>query len=67
MLGEALPANGPRTDYMRGELRDDRVLVAAIQDSSMLRTLARANCLVIRAPHAPEAAAGDMVDILDLA
>ncbi len=67
MLGEALPANGPRTDYMRGELRDGRVLVAAIQDSSMLRTLARANCLVIRAPHAPEAAAGDMVDILDLA
>ncbi|WP_109806735.1 gephyrin-like molybdotransferase Glp [Sphingosinithalassobacter portus] len=67
MLGEALPANGPRTDYMRGELRDGRVRVAAIQDSSMLRTLARANCLVLRAPHAPEAAPGDMVDILDLA
>ncbi len=63
-LGEPLPANGPRQDYMRAELADGVVRVAAIQDSSMLRTLARSNCLLLRAPHAPAAAAGDSAEIL---
>lgn len=66
-LGEPLPANGERTDYLRGRRIDGRIHVAAIQDSSMLRTLARAHCLVLRDPHAPAAAAGDSVQILDLA
>ena len=66
-LGEPLPANGERTDYLRGRRIDGRVHVAAIQDSSMLRTLARADCLVLRDPHAPAAASGDSVQILDLA
>lgn len=66
-LGEPLPANGERTDYLRGRRIDGRVHVAAIQDSSMLRTLARADCLVLREPHAPAAVAGDSVQILDLA
>ena len=66
-LGEPLPANGARTDYLRGMLRDGRVHVAAIQDSSMLRTLARSTCLVVREPHAPAAAAGDSADILMIA
>ena len=63
-LGEPLPANGPRQDYPRAELRDGLVRVAAIQDSSMLRTLARSNCLLVRAPNAPAAAAGDSAEIL---
>lgn len=63
-LAEPLPANGERTDYLRASLRDGGVHVAAIQDSSMLRTLARANCLVVRPPHAPAAAAGDSAEIL---
>jgi len=67
MLGEALPANGERTDYIRAEQRDGRVYAAAIQDSSMLATLARATCLVVRAPHAPSAAAGDLAEILTIA
>lgn len=63
-LGEALPANGPRADYLRAAHRDGRVVAAAIQDSSMLRTLARADCLIIRPPHAPAAQTGDSVEIL---
>ncbi|QIG80433.1 molybdopterin molybdotransferase MoeA [Stakelama tenebrarum] len=67
VLGEPLAANGPRTDYMRAQLVDGRVHVADTQDSSMLRTLARADCLVVRPPHAPEAAEGETVTILGLA
>ena len=66
-LGEPLPANGPRTDYVRAELRDGLLYVATIQDSSMLATLARATCLVVRAPHAPAMAAGESADILVIA
>ncbi|NJR78341.1 molybdopterin molybdotransferase MoeA [Sphingomonas corticis] len=67
LLGEDLPANGPRTDYLRGAVIDGRVRVAAIQDSSMLMTLARSTCLVVRAPHAPAARAGDSAEILMIA
>lgn len=67
ILDEPLPANGPRTDFMRGRVVDGRVTVAAIQDSSMLRALARSNCLVVRDPHAPLAAPGDTVTILPIA
>jgi molybdopterin molybdotransferase len=67
LLGEALPANGPRTDYMRAALRDGHAYVAAIQDSSMLLTLARAQCLVVRRPHDPPRAAGDSAEILMIA
>lgn len=63
-LGDPLPANGPRADYLRAAHRDGRLVAAAIQDSSMLRTLARADCLIIRPPHAPPARSGDSVEIL---
>lgn len=66
-LGEPLSANGERTDYLRGELQDGRVHAATTQDSSMLRTLARATCLIVRPPHAPAAAEGELVEILPLA
>ncbi|MDT8757627.1 molybdopterin molybdotransferase MoeA [Sphingomonas psychrotolerans] len=66
-LGEALPQNGERTDYLRAETRDGRIFVSLLQDSSMLQTLARATCLVLREPHAPAAKIGDSVEILDLA
>ncbi len=66
-LGEDLPANGPRTDYLRAELRRGRAYASTIQDSSMLGTLARAGCLIIREPHAPPARAGETVEILPLA
>ncbi|MGN5373945.1 molybdopterin molybdotransferase MoeA [Sphingomonas hankookensis] len=66
-LAHALPANGPRQDYLRAMLIDGQVSTAAIQDSSMLRTLARSDCLIVRAPHAPVADAGDSAEILQLA
>ncbi|MEG3086549.1 molybdopterin molybdotransferase MoeA [Sphingomonas sp. PB4P5] len=66
-LGEPLPANDHRTDYLRGELRDDKAFASTIQDSSMLRTLARATCLIVRPPHAPAAQIGDSAEILILA
>ena len=51
MLGAPLPANDMRQDYLRGETREGRIYPAAKQDSSLLRTLARADCLIVRAPH----------------
>lgn len=66
-LGEPLPANGPRTDYMRAALVNGRAVAFGVQDSSMLRTLARADCLIFRAPGAPAAETGDSVEILPLA
>jgi len=67
ILGEPLKVNDHRTDYLRAATRDGRVFAAAIQDSSMLRTLARADCLIVREPHAPAAAPGDEIEILPIA
>jgi molybdopterin molybdotransferase len=36
------------------------------QDSSLTAILARANCLIVRDPHAPAAATGDSVRILPI-
>ena len=66
-LGAQLPANDHREDYLRAETRDGRVHAATRQDSSMLQTLAHADCLIRRAPGAPAAAAGDSVEILTIA
>ncbi|MER9299535.1 molybdopterin molybdotransferase MoeA [Mesorhizobium sp. M0621] len=69
-LGAAMPANDLRQDYVRAVVReDDGALVATpfgIQDSSMLRMLADANGLIVRAPFAPAAAAGDACSVLML-
>ncbi|MBZ9794414.1 gephyrin-like molybdotransferase Glp [Mesorhizobium sp. ES1-4] len=69
-LGTAMPANDQRQDYVRAVVReDDGGLVATpfgIQDSSMLRLLADANGLVVRAPFAPASVAGDACSILML-
>jgi molybdopterin molybdotransferase len=63
ILGCDLPANDERADYMRAKLsQTDEGLVALPfprQDSSMLATLARADALLLREPHAPSARAGD--------
>ncbi len=71
ILGAALPANDGRQDYMRAtlsEAADGRRIATAFgtQDSSMQRTLRDADCLIIRAPHAPVAAAGCQVLVLPL-
>lgn len=71
VLGKALRANDSRQDYLRATLRPGEagLLVATpyeIQDSSLLRILAQAQCLVVREPHAPPAAAGDLCRIIRL-
>ncbi len=71
VLGCDMPANDERADYLRAALAAgaDGVPVATpfpIQDSSMLAPLARADCLVIRDPHAPAASAGAACSMLRL-
>ena len=71
ILGCDLAANDERQDYLRSRLEtgENGALVATpseIQDSSMFATLAHADCLVVRVPHAPPAKAGEAVTILPL-
>ena len=68
-LGEDLRENDRRQDYLRAKLStDDNGQSIATpfgkQDSSMLSRLAQADCLIVRPPHAPAAAAGDTVDAI---
>ena len=70
-LAEALDENDERQDYLRGTLYNDgngglRVAIFSRQDSSMLATLARADCLIVRPPHAPAAKAGEIVEIMPI-
>ncbi len=67
LLGAPLPANGPRADYLRAAIVDGRAVAPPLQDSAMLRTLAAADCLILRAPGAPAANPGDSVEILSIA
>jgi molybdopterin molybdotransferase len=71
LLGSDLAANDQREDYLRARLeeRADGSLIATPvnrQDSSLLANLAAAQALVIRAPFAPAAKAGEPCEILRL-
>jgi len=71
-LGCDLPANDERADYLRATLAPGPngmpvATPAPVQDSSMLTRLARADCLLIREPHAPAAKAGEPCSIITLA
>jgi molybdopterin molybdotransferase len=61
-----LDANGERAHYMRAARGNGGVRPLADQDSSLMRLFAEADCLLIRAPHAPAAAAGELAPMLDL-
>ena len=67
VLGGSLPANDRRADFLRASLRpgDPPVAIpAAVQDSSMLATLAHSDALILRAPFAPALNAGSEVEVL---
>ena len=69
-LGAALPKNDRRQDYLRSRLARaaDGVLEVfpfEVQDSSMMRLLSDADCLVVRPPNAPAIAAGATVPIVE--
>jgi molybdopterin molybdotransferase len=71
VLASPLPANDWREDYLRGTLtfRDDAPPLAAPfprQDSSMMRMLAGAECLIVRPAEDPAKAAGDPCRIIRL-
>jgi len=70
MLADAIESNGPREHYMRAVLSGAgpaaRVRVFEDQDSGRLAMLARANALVVRAPHAPALPAGSAVELIAL-
>lgn len=70
-LGAAVRANDQRADHLRARVeRTPDGLVATPfgpQDSARLADFARADALVLRAPHAPAAEAGDPVELLLLA
>ncbi|WP_434051748.1 MAG: molybdopterin molybdotransferase MoeA [Roseibium sp.] len=71
ILGEDIPENDRRQDYVRSTLHEDtdgRLVATPFskQDSSMLALLARSGALIVRPPHAPALKAGSMVDVLVL-
>ena len=68
-LSSPLPENDNREDYLRAtiEYREDGTVWTRPfkrQDSSMLTSLAKAQCLIIRGPHAPKADAGQTVEVM---
>src|SRR6516164_9121763 len=68
-LATPLAKNDRRQDYLRSRLAHaaDGVLEVfpfEAQDSSMMRLLAAADCLVVRPPHAPAVAAGTILPII---
>jgi molybdopterin molybdotransferase len=70
-LGAKLSANDHRADHLRAMLShgpdgDSIVTPFPIQDSAMLQRLARADALILRAPHAPALPEGADVRIIRL-
>lgn len=66
-LAAPLAANGPREHYMRARMIEAGALPFDRQDSALLSVLAEAGALIVRPPHDPVRAVGEMVDIVDLA
>lgn len=61
-----IPANGPRTHYMRANVVDGRITPADSQDSSLLGVLSDANALLVRPvddPAQPAGATGLYIEI----
>ncbi len=71
ILGADMGENDLRQDYVRARLETDpsglpRVVPFGKQDSSMLRLLTESDALLLRAPFAPPAKAGETVRIIRL-
>lgn len=68
-LAADISQNGPRQAYLRASIKIDpsgqeRVELGGSQDSSVLASLAGADCLIVRSPDAPELKAGELTHIL---
>lgn len=71
VLVEDIAANDHRQDYVRSSAEPAgdgslRIKPFRTQDSSMLRTLAGSNCVMVRPPHDPARSAGETVRVLML-
>jgi molybdopterin molybdotransferase len=71
VLGANVGANDLRQDYLRAALAREAggTFVATpfpSQDSSLVKFLAHAHCLVIRPPHAPPGKSGEACRIIGL-
>lgn len=71
ILAKPLAANGARANYIRGRLTDQpaglpTVEIFAVQDSSHMRLLADADCLLPRTPFAPASEAASAHTIIPL-
>ena len=72
VLAEPMGANDGRQDYVRSRILGTpdgvaRVVAGSRQDSSLLKALSDADCLVIRPPNAPAAPAGTPCRMIRLA
>lgn len=65
-LAAPLAANDGRRDHLRARRSAAGVTACAAQDSGLLSVLAAADVLIIREPHAPAAAAGDLAACIAL-
>jgi molybdopterin molybdotransferase len=71
LLGAPIKANDRRADHLRATVSSGgagQLIVTPfpIQDSAMLRRLAHADALILRAPHAPALAEGGQVEVIRL-
>jgi molybdopterin molybdotransferase len=67
-LAGAVPANGPRTHFMRARVQPGpegwRCTACDRQDSSLLSVLSESNALLVRGPGEPAASAGSEVEFI---
>ena len=63
-LAAPAEANGAREHYMRGRLDAEGLVAAPRQDSALLSVLAGSDVLIVRPPHDPARAAGEMAEYL---
>jgi molybdopterin molybdotransferase len=71
ILGAAVKQNDQRADHLRATISDTAagelvVTPFPVQDSAMLRRLALADALILRAPHAPSLPEGAEISIIRL-
>ena len=63
IAGEDMPATGSRQEFLRGIQSAGAVSLASSQDSSALKALAMANCLINRPAHSPAVTKGEPVEV----
>jgi molybdopterin molybdotransferase len=66
VLGQDLPANGPRDHYLRGVLQDGVATPMPDQDSSLMYVVAQANCLILHSANKGALFKGASVQILQI-